>query len=362
MLIGVTYDLKDDYLARGFSEASVAEFDSRETVDAVCGALAALGHDCVRVGHVRALAERLVAGERWDLVFNIAEGVAGFGRESQVPALLEAYSVPYTFSDPLACALTLHKAMAKHVARGCGVPTPEFALVETEADAAAVRLPLPLFVKPVAEGTSKGITSASLVRSREGLRAACAELLREHAQPVLVERFLPGREFTVGLLGSGAAAHAIATLEVRLKDGADEGVYSYRNKAHWRDLVEYELLEAGALRRDVEEVALATWRCLGCRDAGRVDVRLDEHGAPQMLEVNPLAGLTPGHSDLPIMAELAGMDYRSLIAAILASAADRLVASMPVPDLNVVNFAMPAAADLNVVSFGAGREGAGRRP
>lgn len=324
MLIGVTYDLKDDYAALGFSDEQVAEFDSRETIDALCGALAALGHDCVRIGNVRALAQRLVAGDRWDLVFNIAEGVAGFGRESQVPALLDAYDVPYTFSDPLVTALTLHKGMAKHVARGCGVPTPAFALVSTAAEAEACTLPLPLFVKPVAEGTSKGVTAASLVRTRDELAAACRELLAAHRQPVLVERYLSGREFTVGMLGTGASAYALATLEVRLKDGADEGVYSYRNKAHWRELVDYALLEPGSLRRSVEDVALATWRCLGCRDAGRVDVRLDEHGAPQMLEVNALAGLTPGHSDLPIMAELCGMDYRSLIGAIVARACERL--------------------------------------
>lgn len=323
MLIGFTYDLKDDYLASGFSEAEVAEFDSLETVEAIADALAALDHECVRIGHVRALAERLVAGERWDLVFNIAEGVEGFGRESQVPALLDAYGVPYTFSDPLVCALTLHKAMAKHVARGCGVPTPDFALVSSPDEAAAVVLELPLFVKPVAEGTSKGITAASLVRSRAELVSACATLLRDYRQPVLVERFLSGREFTVGILGTGAGARALATLEVRLRDSADHGVYSYRNKAHWRELVDYRLLEPGALRDDVERVALAAWRCLGCRDAGRVDVRLDEHGTPQMLEVNPLAGLTPGHSDLPIMAALAGIEYRSLIGAIVECARER---------------------------------------
>jgi D-alanine-D-alanine ligase len=146
MLIGLTYDLKDDYRALGFSEAALAEFDSRETIDAIDGALGSLGHECERIGHVKALAARLVAGRRWDLVFNIAEGVAGFGRESQVPALLDAYGVAYTFSDALTTALTLHKGMAKHVARGCGVPTPDFAVVASRADAAAVDLPLPLFV------------------------------------------------------------------------------------------------------------------------------------------------------------------------------------------------------------------------
>jgi len=315
--IGLTYDLKDDYLALGFSENAVAEFDSLATIDAVAGALASLGHEVERIGHVRALAAKLVAGQRWDLVFNIAEGVAGFGRESQVPALLEAYQIPYTFSDPLVCALTLHKGMAKHVARGCGVPTPNFALVTNVADAAAVTLPLPLFVKPVAEGSSKGITAKSLVRSRASLLDVCAELLAEHRQPVLVEEYLSGREFTVGILGTGDEARALATLEVVLRVGADEGVYSYRNKTQWQKLVDYRLLEAGDLRRAVEATALAAWRCLGCRDAGRVDVRLDGAGLPQMLEINPLAGLTPGYSDLPIMAALEGMDYRTLIGEIL---------------------------------------------
>jgi D-alanine-D-alanine ligase len=324
--IGFTYDLKDDYLALGFSEHAVAEFDSAVTIDAVGGALASLGHDVVRIGHLRALAARLVAGERWDLVFNIAEGVAGFGRESQVPALLDAYEIPYTFSDPLVCALTLHKGMAKHVARGCGVPTPDFALVTTPAEAAAVSLPLPLFAKPVAEGTSKGVTAKSLVTSRTALVETCTQLLADYRQPVLVERFLGGREFTVGILGTGSDARALATLEVVLRSGADTGVYSYRNKAQWRDLVDYRLLDAGALRREVEDVALAAWRCLGCRDAGRVDARLDDAGHAQMLEVNPLAGLMPGHSDLPIMAELSGMDYRTLIGEILRCTTARVAA------------------------------------
>jgi D-alanine-D-alanine ligase len=324
--IGFTYDLKADYLALGFSEHAVAEFDTDVTIDAISGALTALGHEVVRIGHVKALAARLVAGERWDLVFNIAEGVAGFGRESQVPALLEAYVIPYTFSDPLVCALTLHKGMAKQVARGHGVPTPNFVLVTTPAEATAVTLPFPLFVKPVAEGTSKGVTERSLVTSRAALIEVCAELLAEYREPVLVEEFLSGREFTVGILGTGSGSQALATLEVVLRAGADASVYSYRNKAEWRELVEYKLLPAGALREDVEEVALATWKCLGCRDAGRVDVRLDAGGSPQMLEVNPLAGLTPEHSDLPIMAALQGIDYKTLIGEILRCTATRLAA------------------------------------
>jgi D-alanine-D-alanine ligase len=322
--IGFTYDLKDDYLALGLAEHEVAEFDSSSTIDAIEAALRALGHEVDRVGHVRALAARLVAGWRCDLVFNLAEGVAGFGREAQVPALLEAYGIPYTFSDPLVCALTLHKGMAKHVARGCGVPTPKFELVTSPAEAAAVQLPLPLFAKPVAEGSSKGITAKSLVKSQAALVEVCTELLERYRQPVIVEEYLSGREFTVGILGTGASARALGTLEVVLLDGADEGVYSYRNKTQWESIVEYGLLEPSALRSEVEGVALATWRSLGCRDAGRVDVRLDAAGRAQMLEVNPLAGLAPGYSDLPNMAEMAGMSYRDLIGEIVRCASARI--------------------------------------
>ena len=327
MRIGFTYDLKDDYLALGLAEHEIAEFDSVATIDAIAGALTELGHEVERVGHVRALAARLVAGWRCDLVFNIAEGVAGFGRESQIPALLEAYEIPYTFSDPLVCALTLHKGMAKHVARGSGVPTPKFEIVTSTAEAAAVALPLPLFAKPVAEGSSKGVTGKSLVTSRPKLVEVCAELLEQYRQPVIVEEYLSGREFTVGVLGTGKDARALGTLEVVLREGADAGVYSYRNKTQWESIVEYGLLEQGALRAQIEDVALASWRCLGCRDAGRVDVRLDGDGRPQMLEVNPLAGLAPGYSDLPNMAEMAGMSYRALIGEIVRCASARVDAA-----------------------------------
>lgn len=324
MRIGVTYDLKEDYLALGFSEHQVAEFDSIETIDALCGALEELGHECVRIGNVRALAARLVQGERWDLVFNLCEGVEGYGRESQVPALLEAYRVPYTFSDPLVCALTLHKGMAKHVARAGGVATPDFAVAATREEAERVDLAFPLFVKPVAEGTSKGVTSTSMVKNKGALLKRCEALWAEYRQPVLIEQYLPGREFTVGVLGTGPRATALATLEVVLNPDADAHIYSYRNKAQWQELVDYHLLAAGELRTAIEALALRAWRCLGCRDAGRVDVRLDDDGVPQMLEINPLAGLTPGHSDLPIMAALTGMPYTALIARILEAVRERL--------------------------------------
>jgi D-alanine-D-alanine ligase len=323
MIIAITYDLRDDYIARGWSEEQSAEFDSGETIDALEKALAASGHDAVRVGNVCDLAGRLVAGERWDLVFNVAEGAAGYAREAQVPALLEAYQIPYTFSDPLALTLTLHKGMAKRVVRDHGVATPDFAVVACEADVEALQLPWPLFAKPVAEGTGKGISAASILRSQEALGRVCRRLLREYRQAVLVERFLTGPEFTVGILGCGSEARPIGTMEIVFRETAEAGGYTYRNKKRYRECVDYVLVTGPAAER-AEGVALASWRALGCRDAGRVDVRADGEGKIHFLEVNPLPGLHPEHSDLPILCGLLGVGHHELIAWILDEALARL--------------------------------------
>jgi D-alanine-D-alanine ligase len=323
MLVGITYDLRSDYLAEGYSEEDTAEFDSPATIQALDEAIAAIGHRTVRIGNVRRLVERLAGGERWDLVFNFAEGLNGPGREAQVPAVLDAYGIAYTFSDPVVMGLTLHKGLTKRVVRDAGVPTPDFAVVETEADIAGIALPYPLFAKPVAEGTGKGVTPASRIADRHQLRRVCRDLLRRFDQPVLVETFLPGREFTVGILGTGTRAAAIGALEVILKDNAEPGVYSYRNKEECEDRVVYRLV-ADDQAREACAVALRAWHALGCRDAGRVDLRADAAGRVQFIEVNPLAGLHPTHSDLPILWTQAGGRYTDLIRRIVESASLRV--------------------------------------
>lgn len=322
MRVGMTFDLRDHYLALGYGEEETAEFDSMETIDAIHAFLEGRGHEVVRIGTVRQLAERLVAGERWDLVFNIAEGLAGLGREAQVPALLEAYGVPYTFSDPLTLALTLDKAMAKRVVRDMGIPTPDFAVVEREADLARLDLPFPLFAKPLAEGTGKGISAASRVESREALAAVCRRLLREHRQPVLVETFLPGRELTVGIVGTGDRARSIGVMEVLFGERAESWGYTYENKEHYEDRVTYRLAD-DAEARAAEETALRVYRGLRCLDGGRVDLRSDASGVPCFLEVNPLAGINPVRSDLVILGRLAGIAYDDLLGEILDSAVER---------------------------------------
>ncbi len=323
MRVGLTYDLREQYLAEGYGLEETAEFDRPDTIDAIERVLVRLGFAVDRIGHVRQLAARLVAGDRWDLVFNIAEGLDGIGREAQVPALLDAWRIPYVFSDPLVMALTLHKGMAKRVVRDQGVPTAPFAVVEQPADVAAVDLPFPLFAKPVAEGTGKGVTPASKVTSVSGLRKVCRQLLQQFRQPVLVETFLPGREFTVGITGTGARARHVAVMEVVLTDKAEADVYSYVNKEECESRVVYRLVDDPEARA-AAEVALAAWRALGCRDGGRIDIRSDAAGRPHFLEVNPLAGLHPEHSDLPIMCGLAGISYDDLIGRIVDSALARI--------------------------------------
>ena len=324
--VGLTYDLATEHLAQGASEEEVAEFDSEDTIEALYLALEQMGHRPDRIGGIHSLTRRLARGDKWDLVFNIAEGKSGTARESQVPALLDAYEIPYTFSDPLVLALTLHKGHAKAVARAAGVPTADYHIVHTVEDIGSCSLALPIFAKPIAEGTSRGITADSVITDRGQLDAVSRSLLECYAQPVLLEAYLPGREFTVGILGSGSDAECLGSLEIFLIGDADRGVYSYRNKKQFVGKVEYQLVtvDTDPLLADVERVALQAWVALGCRDAGRVDIRLDANGQPCFIEVNPLAGLNPTVSDLSILVRQSGFGYQALIEGIMRSASARL--------------------------------------
>lgn len=322
MRIGMTYDLRDDYLSAGLAEEETAEFDRVSTIEAIENAIRIMGHTPVRIGNVQALVKELAGGRCWDLVFNIAEGLYGFGRESQVPALLDAYRIPYVFSDPLVLALTLHKGMTKHVIRDMGLPTADFAVIASEDDIRTVRLAYPLFAKPVAEGTGKGVTPASKIGDPSVLQATCSNLLSRFRQPVLVETFLPGREFTVGIVGEGSRTRAIGVMEVILLDHSEPDVYSYHNKEFCEELVEYRKVDDPEAQKAVE-IAVASFKALGCRDGGRVDLRSDVHGVPNFIEVNPLAGLHPEHSDLCIVAAKYGMSYQELLTEIIRSALQR---------------------------------------
>jgi D-alanine-D-alanine ligase len=326
MRIGITYDLRSAYLAAGYSEEETAEFDRDDTVDAIEAALRQLGHETVRIGCARELIEHLAAGQRWDLVFNICEGLSGPGRESQVPAILEVYGIPVTFADTAVMALSLNKAWAKTVVADAGVATPQHAVIARAADVATVALEPPLFVKPIGEGTGKGTSAASVVMSAAELERQSLALLERYRQPVLVETYLPGREFTVGLLGTGPNARVLGTLEIELLATAEANVYSYLNKEECESRVLYRLVDGRAdpVVARAEAAALGAWRALGARDGGRIDLRADSAGEPNFIEANPLAGLHPAHSDLPMLATAVGMPYAELIRAIVDSALERL--------------------------------------
>jgi len=322
MEIGLTYDLRTDYLKEGYSEEETAEFDKESTIADIERALHHLGYSTERIGNVRQLTCRLVRGDRWDMVFNICEGLYGIGRESQVPAILDAYNIPYTFSDPLVLSLTLHKGMTKRVIRDGGIPTPDFAVVETDKDIDQVNLLYPLFVKPNAEGSGRGITFNSKVRNQEELRANCKDLWNSGIHSLLIETYLPGREFTVGILGTGRESFTVGLMEVIFRSNAADSIYSYDMKTNYEDFMDYQLPEKEITSRCCE-MALNSWKILGCRDGGRVDVRLDAAGVPNFLEVNPLAGLNETSSDLPILARMNGFEYNFIIKTIMESAKKR---------------------------------------
>jgi D-alanine-D-alanine ligase len=319
--VGLTYDLRADYLAEGYGLEETAEFDKPDTIEGLEAALRTHGFQPERIGNAQALVNALARGQRWDIVFNIAEGLHGVAREALVPALLDAYRIPYTFSGPDTLVVALDKALTKTVAREAGVPTAPFAVLRAAADAERVQLPYPLFLKPVAEGTGKGVSERSKARDAGAMRAVAAELLARFHQPVLVETYLPGREFTIGIEGDGARAAALGVIEVIFRPGV-ERIYSYQTKTDYERLVSYAAPH-DATAQAACAVALAAWRALGCVDAGRVDVRCDAEDRPQFIEVNPLAGLNPTHSDLPILCRMHGIAYDDLIGRVMRHALRR---------------------------------------
>lgn len=310
-----------------------AEWDSAETIDAVADALSLLG-DVMRLEATDEFPARLLDAKP-DIVFNMAEGRRGPNREAHVPAMLEFFGISYTGSDPFALALCLDKSRTKETLSFYGIPTPPFARV-THVDQLEpfARRTFPTFVKPVHEGSSKGITERNICRSFDELREQTAFLLARYRQPVLVESFLPGEEFTCAIMGNGSDVSVLPTIGMRfdvLPPGTSP-IFGFEAKWVW-DTREHPLgiyecparIDAG-LQETLEAVALRAYSALGCRDWARIDLRLDEKGVPNVIEVNPLPGIAPNpddHSCFPMAARAAGMDYDELIQRVVLLAAER---------------------------------------
>lgn len=322
--IGLTYNLKriDPKVTGRDVEA---EFDPPSTIEALAGALRTLGHEIVEI---EATPEFLTVFQSLDvdLVFNIAEGIKGRNREAQVPAILDLLGIPYTGSDPTTLAVALDKGLAKRLVRQEGIPTADFFLMMTGDEPIPARLSFPLIAKPVAEGSSKGIVTASVVRDEVQLRGKVREILAKYDQPAIIEAYLPGREFTVAILGD-ENPRALPPMEILFSDTAgDLPVYSFTNKLSADGTVNYKTPADvdPALGEELADVALRSFLTLGCRDVARVDLRCDGDGRVNFMECNPLPGMTPGWSDLCLIAEGAGMTYLDLVDEILTPAVKRL--------------------------------------
>jgi D-alanine-D-alanine ligase len=301
-----------------------AEYDSPRTLQAIREAIASYGHQVVDLEATPDLPMQLLSSPV-DVVFNIAEGFKGRSRESQVPSLLELLDVPYTGSDPSALSVSLDKALAKRMVRTHGILTPDFVVMQTGKERIPRELSFPMLVKPVAEGTSKGVTRKSIVKDEGELREVAREMIQKYRQPALVEGYVAGREFTVGLLGE-RRPRVLPPMEIVFLDRDDPTpVYSFEMKQDWNDKIRYEV-PAQLTPRELDRLERAARECfsaLGCRDVARVDFRMDGEGRIYFIEANPLPGLAPGWSDLVLIAKAAGIEYRQLIGEILSFAIRR---------------------------------------
>jgi len=319
MRIGLAYNEKPDSAP---ASDQYAEWDDASTIAAVEQALGLFG-SVIRL-EADAFFPQKLSLARPDLVFNMAEGTSGLARESHVPAICEYLNAAYTGSDPLTLALALHKGRTKEILAYRGVPTAPFRVIERPADLERMPLPFPLFVKPVAEGSGKGIFVNNLCDSPAVLAERVLFLLERYAQPVLVETYLPGPEFTVAILGNGADVRClpVVAFDFGALPGGAPPVYGYEAKWVWDtperplDIFQCPADVAPPLYREVEQVALDAYRAIGCRDWCRVDVRVDRFGVPNVMELNPLPGIIPDpamNSCFPKAARVAGIGYDELI-------------------------------------------------
>src|SRR6478735_1265363 len=322
--IGFTFNVKR-VDSKGGNDAE-AEYDAPETIEAIREALESYGHQVIPFEATAELPRQLMQTPV-DLVFNIAEGVAGRNREAAVPALCELMGIPYTGSDAATLSIALDKALSKRVLLQHEILTAEFQVMETGRERLSSKLKFPLIVKPNQEGSSKGVSaSASVCDNEESLRAVVRELIDRYRQPALIEVYIPGREFTVGLLGD-RRPRVLPPMEILFKDKSNaRPVYDFQIKQEWEKHVSYQCpahLTPAELKA-IERVCRETFAALSCRDVARVDLRMTPKGDIYVIEVNPLPGLTPGYSDLCLIAQAAGIEYKTLIGEILEGGLKRL--------------------------------------
>nr|CBH37123.1 putative D-alanine--D-alanine ligase [uncultured archaeon]CBH37244.1 putative D-alanine--D-alanine ligase [uncultured archaeon] len=335
MKVALLYNgIKRDMLINSALD-KIAELDSSETIDYVREALMADGNEVILIEADGDAYGKLKEERRdIDIVFNIAEGLRGESRESYIPAICDMLEIPYTGSGVLTLGLCLNKVRTKEILRYYGIPTPDFWLFRSKNEKLDLELELkfPLIVKLLHEGSQMGLSSDSIVCSEEDLRDRVAYLMHEYGEPVIVEEFLDGREFTVGILGNEKPI-ILPIVEALFEEGQkmrlftpDKPLLPFIPKGVAINLKERSVCPADVdedLRSEIEEIALNAYRALDCRDWCRIDLRMTRDGdIPNVLELNPIAGIDPSYL-LPRAAKAAGISYKRLINMILEFGAKR---------------------------------------
>jgi D-alanine-D-alanine ligase len=329
MRIALLHNAKPERLPAGLPDDAFEEYDREGTIAAVARALEGAGAEVRRVPADPRLPFRLAEG-LFDFAFNMAEGEGRRCREAIPAAVCELISLPYTGSDPLTLAVTLDKAVARRVVSP-DVPVARGALVRSDADDALLaELRYPVFVKPNDEGSSKGIGPDALAADPAAAARVCRRLSAAYGCAALVEEFLPGAEVTAGVVGNGASTRLIGMMEIAPVHPNGAFVYSVEVKRDFLNRVRYHIPPRlpAAEQDEIERLALAAYRLLGCRDVARLDFRCDARGQPHFLECNPLPGLDPDSSDLVILSR-GILPYGDLVRGILRDAATRQHVELP---------------------------------
>lgn len=323
LIAGVAYNLKK--CIDSDVEDIEAEYDSFDTIEAIREAFATVG---IKVELMEADANFIdrIKSNRVDIIFNIAEGTFGRGREAQVPAILDFLGIPFSGSDATTLCMALDKALTKRYLSTYDIKTPAYQLVKTPKFNLDSRLNFPLIVKPNSEGSSKGISDLAIIDNEEQLYSIIGRNFKLYGQPMLVEEYIKGREFTVGILGNGSGMRVFEPLEIcYLHNDRENKIYSYNVKKNFKKYIEYScppLLDADTTAK-MKAIAAKIYMALDCRDFSRIDFRLSNEGIIYFIEINPLPGLAPGYSDYPMLAEFCGMDYQTLVVNVLNSALKR---------------------------------------
>jgi D-alanine-D-alanine ligase len=325
----------DNNLVQNYSHRlsdKYAEWDDADTINAVKSAIEKAGHDVILI-EADEFAYEKFKSERPDIVFNMAEGYGGSARESYIPAMLEMLGIPYTASDPVAIGICHDKSRCKEVLSYYNIPTPSFCITGSAVNGYP-KVKFPSFVKPLHEGSSKGIYNSSLVRTKTELNREILRIKHDYNQPSLIEDFLEGKEFTVAVLGNGEKTKVLPIVEINLSCVPDDfnPVYSYEVKWFFDtrenklDIFTCPAEISTKLRKRIEKICLDTFKVLRIKDWARIDVRCDRNENPYIIEVNPLPGILPNPDDnscFPKAAREAGMGYDKLIQTVLNLAIQR---------------------------------------